>query len=251
MTTTTIHKTIGGGRGGMILSREEYGKKIDSAVFPGQQGGPLEHIIAGKAVALRIAASDAFRERQQRTLDGARAVALGAAVGRRGRERADRRHRRAPGPVRPARVRARRQAGRGSPARDRDHRQPQRGPVRPAAAGRVLRAADRVAGPGDPGAAGRGLRRGGQDHRRGADRRGLRGSAGASSPSGSRRSRIATRCMRSWALRLLLSDARFWAAAGRGRLVAGRERGGRSVERLAWEGGELGAPGGSYLYGGR
>ena len=74
VTTTTIHKTIGGGRGGMILSREDYGKKIDSAVFPGQQGGPLEHIIAGKAVALRIAASDAFRERQQRTLDGARAV---------------------------------------------------------------------------------------------------------------------------------------------------------------------------------
>jgi glycine hydroxymethyltransferase len=74
VTTTTIHKTIGGGRGGMILCREEYGKKIDSAVFPGQQGGPLEHIIAGKAVALKIAASDAFRERQQRTLDGARAV---------------------------------------------------------------------------------------------------------------------------------------------------------------------------------
>jgi glycine hydroxymethyltransferase len=74
VTTTTIHKTIGGGRGGMILSREDYGKKIDSAVFPGQQGGPLEHIIAGKAVALRIAASDAFGERQQRTLDGARAV---------------------------------------------------------------------------------------------------------------------------------------------------------------------------------
>jgi glycine hydroxymethyltransferase len=72
--TTTIHKTIGGGRGGMILCREEYTKKINSAVFPGQQGGPLEHVIAGKAVALKIAGSDAFRERQQRTLDGARAV---------------------------------------------------------------------------------------------------------------------------------------------------------------------------------
>ena len=54
--TTTIHKTIGGGRGGMILCREEYAKKIDSAVFPGQQGGPLEHVIAAKAVALKIAA---------------------------------------------------------------------------------------------------------------------------------------------------------------------------------------------------
>jgi glycine hydroxymethyltransferase len=73
--TTTIHKTIGGGRGGMILCREEHAKKIDSAVFPGQQGGPLEHIIAGKAVALKIAASEAFRERQERTLVGARAVA--------------------------------------------------------------------------------------------------------------------------------------------------------------------------------
>ncbi|HEX5195527.1 MAG TPA: serine hydroxymethyltransferase [Solirubrobacteraceae bacterium] len=75
VTTTTIHKTIGGGRGGMILCKEEYAKKIDSAVFPGQQGGPLEHLIAGKAVALRIAQSEAFRERQQRTLDGARALA--------------------------------------------------------------------------------------------------------------------------------------------------------------------------------
>ena len=73
--TTTIHKTIGGGRGGMILCREEYAKQIDSAVFPGQQGGPLEHIIAGKAVALRIAATEAFRERQERTVVGARAVA--------------------------------------------------------------------------------------------------------------------------------------------------------------------------------
>jgi glycine hydroxymethyltransferase len=82
--TTTIHKTIGGGRGGMILCRDEYAKKINSAVFPGQQGGPLEHIIAGKAVALRIAASEAFRERQERTLSGARAVAtelLGAGGG--------------------------------------------------------------------------------------------------------------------------------------------------------------------------
>jgi glycine hydroxymethyltransferase len=82
--TTTTHKTIGGGRGGMILCKEELAKKIDSAVFPGQQGGPLEHVIAGKAVALKIAASEAFRERQERTLGGARAVAselLGAGRG--------------------------------------------------------------------------------------------------------------------------------------------------------------------------
>jgi glycine hydroxymethyltransferase len=73
--TTTTHKTLGGPRAGIILCREEYAKKIDSAVFPGQQGGPLEHIIAGKAVALKLAASELFAERQQRTIEGARAVA--------------------------------------------------------------------------------------------------------------------------------------------------------------------------------
>jgi glycine hydroxymethyltransferase len=82
--TTTIHKTIGGARGGMILCKEEFAKKVNSAVFPGQQGGPLEHVIAGKAVALRIAMTEAFRERQERTLAGAREVArelLGAGSG--------------------------------------------------------------------------------------------------------------------------------------------------------------------------
>jgi len=73
--TSTTHKTIGGGRGGLILCRAEHQRKIDSAIFPGQQGGPLEHVIAGKAVAFKIAMSDAFKERQQRTLDGARALA--------------------------------------------------------------------------------------------------------------------------------------------------------------------------------
>ena len=82
--TTTTHKTLGGPRAGMILCRGELAKKIDSAVFPGQQGGPLEHVIAAKAVTLRIAASEQFRERQQRTLDGARELAkalLGAGHG--------------------------------------------------------------------------------------------------------------------------------------------------------------------------
>jgi glycine hydroxymethyltransferase len=73
--TTTVHKTLGGARGGMILCREEYAKKINSAVFPGQQGGPLEHVIAGKAVALKIARTELFRERQERTVAGAKAVA--------------------------------------------------------------------------------------------------------------------------------------------------------------------------------
>jgi glycine hydroxymethyltransferase len=73
--TTTVHKTLGGPRGGMIICREEHAKKINSAVFPGQQGGPLEHVIAGKAVALLIAAGAAFRERQERTLAGAQRIA--------------------------------------------------------------------------------------------------------------------------------------------------------------------------------
>ncbi|MFA1540084.1 serine hydroxymethyltransferase [Actinomadura monticuli] len=73
--TTTTHKTLGGPRGGLILAREEYGKKINSAVFPGMQGGPLEHVIAAKAVALKIAASEEFRARQAATVEGAKLLA--------------------------------------------------------------------------------------------------------------------------------------------------------------------------------
>ncbi|MFJ8105995.1 serine hydroxymethyltransferase [Streptomyces sp. NPDC096132] len=73
--TTTTHKTLGGPRGGVILSRAELAKKINSAVFPGQQGGPLEHVIAAKAVAFKMAASEEFRERQRRTLKGAKILA--------------------------------------------------------------------------------------------------------------------------------------------------------------------------------
>ncbi|MBB4929999.1 glycine hydroxymethyltransferase [Lipingzhangella halophila] len=73
--TTTTHKTLGGPRGGLILAKEEYGKKINSAVFPGMQGGPLEHVIAGKAVALKMAAGEEFADRQRRTVAGARILA--------------------------------------------------------------------------------------------------------------------------------------------------------------------------------
>ena len=73
--SSTVHKTIGGPRSGFILCRDEYAKKIDSAVFPGQQGGPLMHVIAAKAVSFKIAGTAAFRDRQQRTLDGARLIA--------------------------------------------------------------------------------------------------------------------------------------------------------------------------------
>ncbi|MCB0828442.1 MAG: serine hydroxymethyltransferase [Solirubrobacterales bacterium] len=72
--TTTIHKTLGGPRGGMIICREGLSKRVNSAVFPGQQGGPLQHVIAAKAVALRLAATVEFAERQNRTLEGARRI---------------------------------------------------------------------------------------------------------------------------------------------------------------------------------
>ncbi|WP_327288580.1 serine hydroxymethyltransferase [Streptomyces sp. NBC_01198] len=73
--TTTTHKTLGGPRGGVILSTADLAKKINTAVFPGQQGGPLEHVIAGKAVAFKAAATDDFRDRQARTLEGAKILA--------------------------------------------------------------------------------------------------------------------------------------------------------------------------------
>ncbi|NBE54407.1 serine hydroxymethyltransferase [Streptomyces boluensis] len=74
--TSTTHKTLGGPRGGVILARsKEFAKKLNSAVFPGFQGGPLEHVIAAKAVSFKVAASDDFKERQERTLDGARILA--------------------------------------------------------------------------------------------------------------------------------------------------------------------------------
>ncbi|WP_420112500.1 serine hydroxymethyltransferase [Pseudactinotalea sp.] len=75
--STTVHKTLGGPRSGLLLSRdgETWGKKLDSAVFPGQQGGPLMHVVAAKAVALKVAASEEFAERQARTLSGAKIIA--------------------------------------------------------------------------------------------------------------------------------------------------------------------------------
>lgn len=72
--TSTVHKTLGGPRSGIILSREELAADINRAVFPGQQGGPLMHVIAGKAVALGIAQTEEFRERQRMTIANARAL---------------------------------------------------------------------------------------------------------------------------------------------------------------------------------
>ena len=74
--STTVHKTLTGPRSGLILSRDEdLGKKLNSNVFPGQQGGPLMHVIAAKATAFKLAATPEFKERQERTLRGARILA--------------------------------------------------------------------------------------------------------------------------------------------------------------------------------
>ena len=73
--SSTVHKTLAGPRSGVILSKAEYAKKIDSAVFPGQQGGPLMHVVAAKAVAFKAAMQPDFVERQQRTIEGARIIA--------------------------------------------------------------------------------------------------------------------------------------------------------------------------------
>ncbi len=75
--TTTTHKTLRGPRGGMILCKEEHAKKIDSAIFPGSQGGPLEHIIAAKAVAFGEALKPEFKAYQQRIIENAQALAKG------------------------------------------------------------------------------------------------------------------------------------------------------------------------------
>ncbi len=73
--SSTVHKTIGGPRSGFILAKEEFGKKLDSAVFPGQQGGPLMHVVAAKAVSFKIAGTAEFKERQERVLRGAQIIA--------------------------------------------------------------------------------------------------------------------------------------------------------------------------------
>ena len=73
--TTTTHKTLRGPRGGLILAREEFAKKLNSGVFPGTQGGPLEHVIAAKAVCLKEAKSDAFKTYAHNIVDNAKVLA--------------------------------------------------------------------------------------------------------------------------------------------------------------------------------
>jgi glycine hydroxymethyltransferase len=79
--TTTTHKTLRGARGGMILSREEFAKKVNSRVFPGTQGGPLMHAIAGKAVALGEALRPEFKDYARKIVENSRAMAEGLLEG--------------------------------------------------------------------------------------------------------------------------------------------------------------------------
>lgn len=72
--TTTTHKTLRGPRGGIILCKAEYAKKIDAEIFPGIQGGPLMHVIAGKAVALKEAQTDSFKKYQHQIVNNAKAL---------------------------------------------------------------------------------------------------------------------------------------------------------------------------------
>ena len=76
-TTTTTHKTLRGPRGGMILSSEAFAKKLNSAIFPGTQGGPLMHVIAAKAVAFKEALSEEFKVYQKRIVENAQALCAG------------------------------------------------------------------------------------------------------------------------------------------------------------------------------
>ncbi|MGV9798457.1 serine hydroxymethyltransferase [Mycobacterium sp. NPDC003449] len=75
LVSSTVHKTLGGARSGLILGRREFAKQLNSAMFPGTQGGPAMQVVAGKAVTFKIAGTPEFAERQRRTLSGARMVA--------------------------------------------------------------------------------------------------------------------------------------------------------------------------------
>ncbi|CCI82944.1 serine hydroxymethyltransferase [Corynebacterium otitidis] len=73
--SSTVHKTLSGPRSGLILAKQDWAKKLNSRVFPGQQGGPLMHVVAAKATAFKIAAGEEFKDRQKRTIEGAQIIA--------------------------------------------------------------------------------------------------------------------------------------------------------------------------------
>ena len=144
--TTTTHKTLRGPRGGMILANDpEIGRKINSAVFPGLQGGPLMHVIAGKAAAFGEALRPEFRTYQKAVVENAKVLAETlAAAGSRHRHR---RHRLPPDAGRSPSQARHRQGGGGEPGARPHHRQQERHPVRSGEAGGHLRHPPRLARP--------------------------------------------------------------------------------------------------------
>ena len=126
--TSTTHKTLTGPRAGLIMCRKQFARAIDRAVFPGMQGGPLAHVVAAKAVCLRIARSEEFRRLQRQIV--ANAAALAEDAGRRRPAARLGRHRRAPRPRRPARHRPERPRVPAAARVGQHHRQPQRRALR-------------------------------------------------------------------------------------------------------------------------
>ena len=169
--TSTTHKTLAGPRSGFVLCREEHAQAVDRAVFPGMQGGPLEHVVAAKAACFRIAATEAFREYQAQVR--ANADALSEELIDERPRRAHRRHGHASPPARPARDGLDRQGRRGASGRGEADGEPQHRAVRRAAADGGVGGADRDAGRDDARLRRGGLPRGRADHRRRA--RGLAG----------------------------------------------------------------------------
>ncbi len=159
--TSTTHKTLAGPRSGFVLCREEHAQAVDRAVFPGMQGGPLNHVIAAKAACFRIAASEPFRAYQSAVRANADALA-GVAAGRWAR-RAHGRHRHASATGRPAPDRVVGEGRGGASRRGWNHRQPQHGAVRRAPADGGVGVPRRHARDDDAGP-GRGRLPGGRKH---------------------------------------------------------------------------------------
>ena len=166
--TSTTHKTLAGPRAGFVLCKEEHAQAVDRAVFPGMQGGPLEHTIAAKATCFRIAATEAFRDYQLGCEQ--RGHARRDPPGRRPR-RPHRRNRHAPAAGRPALDRVDGQGCGGAAGRGQADGQPEHGALRRAAADGRVRDPDRHARRDDARLRRGGLPRGRPDHRRRARRR--------------------------------------------------------------------------------
>ena len=129
--TSTTHKTLRGPRGGMILSSKEMARSVDRAVFPNAQGGPLEHVVAAKAVAFAEAMTSEFVDYQRQIR--ANAVALAESLAAGGLRLVAGRHRQPHGACGPATAGSDRTAGRGVARTGQHRRQPQHHPIRSAA----------------------------------------------------------------------------------------------------------------------